>query len=54
MLVVNLQVRFDLRRYYGILATQAYKNAVLVVDIEEATKFVHLYRGVSALLLLYM
>jgi hypothetical protein len=31
-LMVGLQMRLYLKRYYGVLATQAYKYTVLVVD----------------------
>jgi hypothetical protein len=41
-LIVGLQMRLDLKRYYGVLATQAYKYTVLIVDFEETMELIHL------------
>jgi hypothetical protein len=40
--MVGLQMRLDLKRHYGILATQAYKYTVLMVDFEETIELIHL------------
>jgi hypothetical protein len=40
--MVGWQMRLDLKRYYGVLATQAYKYTVLVIDFEETMELIHL------------
>jgi hypothetical protein len=40
--MVDLQMRLDLKRYYSVLATQAYKYTVLVIDFEETMELIHL------------